>query len=219
MLHDINPFISLYKMVRERLMEQASHGQDAQVVLNPQLHLILEVGADRCRFNLPSTEEVTMIIPTEQEESSFRDIVLATRASNGGNGFTIINENHAGYMPLHYILLFPRGEPGWHWGLELRNPDGIRQKIRLPQRAFYCYRLHTRRDETPLLFQCQRLFQQYLVDAWAACDQNKLSRLRSHESNLRADVYNGLVDIVRARDMYDEGCWPFCHPTLQLYRW
>ena len=83
-------------------------------------------------------------------------------------------------MPLHYVILFSSGEPGWHWSLELRNSNGIRQKIRLPQRAFYHYRLHPRRVETALLFQSQRLFQQYLVDAWATCDQNKLSWLRSY---------------------------------------
>ena len=68
MLHEINPFIDLYKMASERLAEQASQGQAAQVVLNPQLRFILRVGADRCRFNLPTNEEVAMIIPTEQEE-------------------------------------------------------------------------------------------------------------------------------------------------------
>ena len=51
-----------------------------------------------------------------------------------------------------------------------------------------------------ILFHCQRLFQQYLVDAWAACDQNKLSWLRSHQNNLRADVYNGSADVVRQHD-------------------
>jgi len=201
MLHEINPFITLYKTARERLAEQENQGQDMRILLNPQLQLVLEVGADARRHNLPTGDEVAMIIPTEYGDSSFRDIVLATRTHNGGTGFTIINENHAGYMPLHYVLLFPRGELGWHWGLELRNPDGNRQKTRMPQRSFYRYRLHTRANETDLLFRCQRLFQQYLVDAWAACDQNKLSWLRSHQSNIRADVYNGLVDIVHCQDL------------------
>ena len=103
-------------------------------------------------------------------------------------------------MPFHYVLLFPRGDRGWHWGLQLENLDGNRQRTRLPQRAFYRYRLHTRLGETLLLFQSQRLFQQYVVDSWAACNQTKLFWLRSHQSNLRAEVYNGLADIVRGKD-------------------
>jgi hypothetical protein len=203
MLHEVNPFISLYKIVQERLAEQtlADQDQDVRVILNPQLRLILEVGKDKRRHNLPMVEEVAMVIPTEYDEPSFRDIILATRGENGYGGIKTINATHAGYMPLHYVLLFPRGELGWHWSLELEDSDGARQKTRMPQRAFYRYRLHVRANETTLLFQCQRLFQQYLVDAWASCDQNKLDWLRSHQSNIRADVYNGLVDIVRGQDL------------------
>ena len=43
----------------------------------------------------------------------------------------------------------------------------------------------------------QRLFQQFVVDAWAVCDQNKLGWLRSNQSRIRADLYNGLADVLR----------------------
>ena len=72
-----------------------------------------------------------MIIPTEYGDSTFRDIVLAMRVQDRGTKFSIINANHAAYMPLHYVLLFLRGEFGWHWGLELQNQDENHQKIRM----------------------------------------------------------------------------------------
>ena len=205
MLHEVNLLISLYKTARERLAEQAE-GQDTRIILNPQMRLVLEAEADRRRQNLPTVEEVAMLVPVNSEysEASFCDIVMATRSGEGGSegstGFTTINETHGAYMPLHYVLLFPRGDLGWHWGLRLENLTGNRQWTRLPQRAFYRYSLHPRLGETLLLFQSQRLFQQYVVDSWAACDQTKLSWLRSHQSNLRAEVYNGLADIVRGND-------------------
>jgi len=155
MLHETNPFIALYKTAKERLAEQDDQNQDVRVILNPQLRLIVEVGADRRRHNLPIVEEVAMIIPTEYGDSTFRDVVLAMRVQARGTKFSIINANHAAYMPLHYVILFPRGELGWHWGLELQNRDGNRQKTRMSQRSFYRYRLHTREDETTLLFRCQ----------------------------------------------------------------
>ena len=31
------------------------------------------------------------------------------------------------------------------------------------------------------------------MDAWASCDQSKLSWIRSHQNNFRADLYNGVV--------------------------
>ena len=29
-------------------------------------------------------------------------------------------------MPLYYVLLFPYGDPGWHYGLQLRDRNGTR---------------------------------------------------------------------------------------------
>lgn len=81
------------------------------------------------------------------------------------------------------------GDLGWHWGLRLSDAS-----TRLTQRVYYRYRLHQRATEYPTIFLSKRLFQQYLVDAWAICDQNKLDWIRNHQSDIRADLYNGLQD-------------------------
>ena len=60
--------------------------------------------------------------------------------------------------------------------------------------------MHQRENECKTLFLSQRLFQQYLVDAWSVCDYNKLSWIRNHQSQLRADLYNGLADSLLAQD-------------------
>ena len=113
------------------------------------------------------------------------------------NSFTLINPNHALYLPLHLVLLFPYGEPGWHWGLRLQGPDDKKLK----QRTYFRFRLHTRPDEPTTLFRAQRLFQHFGVDAWAICDQNKLGWIRSHQANIRAELYNGLADLLDAGDV------------------
>ena len=35
-----------------------------------------------------------------------------------------MSEASAAYAPLHYVLLFPLGEFGWHWNIPLTVPDG-----------------------------------------------------------------------------------------------
>ena len=64
----------------------------------------------------------------------------------------------------------------------------------------YRYRLHQREHECKTLFLSQRLFQQYLVDAWSVCDHNKPSWIQNHQSQLRADHYNRLADSLLAQD-------------------
>ena len=136
-LHEINPYIQIYKTARERLEEVAPSENDFRIILNPQLKLIMETGADRRRENLPTSNEIALIIANEYGEAGFRDIVLARRTGNIDNNFSIINPNHASYMALHYVLLFPNGDMGWHWGLELLDSRQVRKKLRLSQRVFY----------------------------------------------------------------------------------
>ena len=85
------------------------------------------MGEDRRRHNLPTADDVAIIVPSEYGDSGFHDMVLAKRSSDGQEGFSFINSNHAGYMPLHYVLLFPQGELGWHWALQLNDPNGQRE--------------------------------------------------------------------------------------------
>ncbi|KAG5549150.1 hypothetical protein RHGRI_014498 [Rhododendron griersonianum] len=74
-------------------------------------HLHYSSAKDRRRFNLPTTDEVAIVIPEDGSESSgMRDIILHLE---GNNGLMRINECHPAYLPLHYVLLFPRGELGW----------------------------------------------------------------------------------------------------------
>jgi len=54
-------------------------------------------------------DEVSMILPEEYGSAGSWDLVLARRMDDDdhANPFTYINSNHASYLPLHYILLFP----------------------------------------------------------------------------------------------------------------
>jgi hypothetical protein len=198
MLQESNPLIQLYLTAHERLAEIRGAEDNYRLILNPQLSLVVERGADLRRENLPTADEVSMILPEEYGREGFRDIVLAKRVDgeDESKAFTLINPNHALYLPLYYVLFFPHGEPGWHWGRRLADGSTL-----MPQRAFYRFRLHTRVDEPTTLFRGQWLFQQFVVDAWAVCDQNKLAWIHSHQANIRADLYDGLADVLRAGDL------------------
>ena len=132
-----------------------------RLILNPKLQLVVERGADMRRENLPTANEVSIIVPEDYESAGFRDIVLAKRINgddDDANRFTLINSNHASYLSLHYVLLFPYGESGWHWGRTLDNREGNQQNKNMSQRTFYRFRLHTRLNEPATLFRAQKLF-------------------------------------------------------------
>ena len=81
----INPFIVIYKTAKERLDAESDTDQALRVLLNPQLRLIIEHGADKRRENLPTSNEIAIIIPDEYPVAGYQDIVLAERNSNNFN--------------------------------------------------------------------------------------------------------------------------------------
>jgi len=104
--------------------------------------------------------------------------------------------------------LFPKGENGWHpripiHGAQLREREkNARQKDGeehahsqvVSDTCYYAYHLHVRDGPQPPLFYSGKLFQQFVVDAWANCEQRKLNWARTHQYTLRSELYQGLQD-------------------------
>lgn len=62
------------------------------------------------------------------------------------------------------------------------------------------YYLFTRRDHFNILHRGGRLFQQFLDDAWALIDTEKLNWARHNQHAFRADLYNGVADFLHDGD-------------------
>ena len=195
----MNSLLRLYRSAYEVLSAAASTGQDnVSVRVAPSLEIELISRGDRRTENLPTSNEVAMIIGNETSDAGFRDLRIYLRNSSTEFTYTTISPNHAMYMPSHYTLMFPHGNMGWNWGLRLRNTQD--KCDRLKQLMYYRFRLHQRDGEYPIIFKAGRLFQQYLVDIWAVCDQNKLDWFRREQRKIRADLYGGLEDALISAD-------------------
>jgi hypothetical protein len=226
-LHRYNQYIALYKTARERI-DEAGDIPDVHV----RLHFA--AGSDQRRYNLPTAEEVAIILPGDgAQPADHRDIIIQMRAGP----LKRIMETNPAYQALYYVLLFPKGEHGWHRDIPLNvengqnlhiadedeqrepgaepngddgNPDlagvGVqRKRSNVSQLEYYAYRLHQRRNESDHLFRAQGLFQRYIVDAWAQTDQARLAWLKYNQDKLRVDIYKGIVDAVAAHADADLG--------------
>ena len=106
--------------------------------------------------NLPTAEEIAVIIPEDGVHHALdnRDVVLRAR----GGRLERISQNSPSYAALHYVLLFPKGENGWHpripiCGAQLREQgENARQRDGeerahsqvVSDRCYYANRLHMR---------------------------------------------------------------------------
>ncbi|KAJ8457646.1 hypothetical protein ONZ45_g18233 [Pleurotus djamor] len=209
-------YASIYKHAYEVLQDYDSEN-------DVSVRLRVGPGLDRRRYNLPTADEVAVILPTDASAADKRDIILHCRSG----ALQTISDLHPAYIPLFYVLLFPYGENGWHPGLLLRqHEDSASQSHTAPSRhhhrrrhpsshyvegenlnpeaqdgrmsliRFVAYRLQVRRNEFLTLLRGGRLFQRFLVDMYAIVDQQRLLYLRLHQGKLRASLYNGLEDAV-----------------------
>ena len=132
---------------------------------------------DQRVYNLPTADEISIILPGDgTERSGMRDIILHLRVDNR---LLQISECYPAYLPLHYILLFPQGELGWE--PDLKQWDVQRKclsKDHLTQLQFYCYYLFQRPTEYSTIRRGGKLFQEFMVDAWAVTEQNRLTYYR-----------------------------------------
>ncbi|KAH9916490.1 uncharacterized protein B0H18DRAFT_850728, partial [Fomitopsis serialis] len=135
-LMQVNPLIPLYKQAYQIIREKPANEQ-----VHVEAHIILEASADKRRYNLPTIEEVAAVIPGSGDEDidKHRDIVLRLQ----GGGLKRVSNLHPLYLPLHYVMLFPRGDQGWHMNIpSIPGPDNRVRSANVSQRCYFAYRIH-----------------------------------------------------------------------------
>ena len=161
---------------------------------------------DPHRYNLPTGTDVAVIRPAETTEAPCkRDVVVYKSAEDHPNGHTLmrIDTIHPMYDPLMYVLMFPFGDKGFSPDAHLltKKPSECCSAMQ-----YYKYRLMPQSGETfNTIHRLGRLFQQYVVDMYTKIEFSRLQYLRFNQSQLCADLYQGLADAVAASDGQVDG--------------
>jgi len=120
-------------------------------------------------------------------------------------------------MALHYPLLFPYGEDGWHPNILLNgvvvhdvdvyldedHAEEFEHQIKhrnVTMAEFYNYRLQHQNTNGITLLRCGRLRQQYIVDAYVIVEQTRLTYLCLNKKKFHVDFYQGLQDAIVVGD-------------------
>jgi hypothetical protein len=182
MMYIFNPYVKMFKMARDMMATEGAP-------MDLKLRFIASQTIDARRYNVPTVDEVAaLIVGNGSEAIDRRDVVLAQQASP----FQCISELHVGYMALHYPLLFPYDEDGWHLNISLngvvddadldedhaKESEFQRKHCNVIMVEFYDYRFQHRDIDGIALLRGGQLRHQYIVDAYAAIEQSHLKYLR-----------------------------------------
>ena len=102
------------------------------------MSLVLQQGDGCHQYNSPTFDEVAAIISsTGKEDVDYnRDIVLHYKHG----GLCNINHLHPLYAPLHYVMLFPKGNQGWHRNMDIvQLGDRVVQSKKVSQRCNFAF--------------------------------------------------------------------------------
>jgi hypothetical protein len=203
-LEACNPLCQKYKSIRE--LEYGKNISRLKILLKhceEPLHQEGQLQRKRRRrqlqerqYDLPTALEVAVLMPGEDTKGP-RDIIVESRT----NGCQRIYEDRVMYDPLHYILLHPMGDHGWSYKTYEKRVQGPRPKY-ISVCEFYAYRLQIRplsdNDDRCYFWMHGRLCHEYVVDQYAKVESQRLKYIRTHQNDLRADLYRGVVDAMHS---------------------
>jgi hypothetical protein len=205
MLHACNPYASIYQTAMERLQGEA---------VELSLRLVNDRRTDLRCYNAPTVDEVgALMVGGDVDEANTCDIIV--RSTN--DYFQRVSPLHNAYVPLHYVLIFLDGHNGWHDEIPLSGfqwdgsgfiqddenaVGGKRGFARVTMLQFYAYVLQHRINEEWIL-RAERLLQQFIINAYACTEQNRLKFIRENQRQVRCDLYNGLQDALNADNVFE----------------
>lgn len=187
MLDEVNPFVQQYRFASALLMNRGQN-QMKLCLLSTRHH-------DGRTYNVPTSSEVAALVVGDIDMNyNVRDIIVQEQSGCPQR----INELHASYLPLQYPILFPFGEDGYRDDIEHRQEtlSATKSRKRLSIREFFAYRLMSRDHEISTLLHANRLLQQFIVDGYTMIESQRLHWVRTHQKELRVDLYQGLSDAV-----------------------
>ena len=195
MFDEHNQLTKSFRMVRD--------AYENDKIREMKLRLICKRQKDGRVYNLPTIEEIAGLVVGDVDSRDHRDIII-----HGSDGqMQRIHELHPLYLPLQYPILFPYGEDGYREDI-MHNGIGVqmsRKNHKLTIREYMAYLLQYRYNDNSLLYKSKRLLQQFIVDGYTMIESSRLSYIRSHQRELRAEMYKGLSEAVFRGEM-DASC-------------
>lgn len=179
-----NPYAQSYKMLKEVIDHLQIHQPND--VANVRMYFrqqatttVSNVHPGQLNFPQTSNEIAAIFMSSDHNDAPpSRDICVRNQSNDGWINIPEISPN---CDPLMYTLFFPNGEQGW----------GVHYPFSILR--YYVYRLSVRPNKYSIFFG-QKLFQQYIVDAYIKVESTRFRWLSSNQRQVRVESYQGLID-------------------------
>ncbi|GBL92128.1 hypothetical protein AVEN_91480-1 [Araneus ventricosus] len=154
--------------------------------------------SDQRRYNAPTATEIAMVFVNSDGEPPFeRDIcVHPLNPENPLQPFININILSPNLDPMAYPILFLYGDPVWkpNWRCEsYQGAQGNQSRVNVTMLEHKSALTAVRDDFNPIIT-AGKLTHQWIVDSYLQVGANNLNFIRTHQQQLRTELYQGLAD-------------------------
>ena len=191
-MREINPLAKKCMQMREIVDSRYRDVPNLQVYFHQH-------PAKRLRAaTVPTASEIAAVYtPMDETNVEQQFYVLERDPTDSRRELSRLSASDKEVDPMCYPLLFPRGEHGWHYYMTtsriIPHDHGSEHKQRISMREYITHVIADRGGFNALL-RSNRLFQQYVVDAFVRIERMMLQWQRHNQQKLRVDTYKGLQD-------------------------
>ncbi|CAN1185185.1 hypothetical protein LINPERPRIM_LOCUS39117 [Linum perenne] len=143
----------------------------------------------RCSLQLPANRQLNLRISGSRVPNG-RQYELPSGTDLAG--LTRITSLNPLFDSLHFPLLFPHGDDGFHTNIRY-DPAHVPPRTKrqfVTQREYYCFRIQYRITEGKTLIRARKALQHYCIVAFTTVEQNRLTYLSNNQKTLRSETYN-----------------------------
>ena len=209
MLEEHNPYARQFKA-----LGNASTPTATLILQTPCNEARTVNGNDARTYRLPTASEVAILVLGDDDEPRRgREVIVHKVQGQHAHGYAVqrIPTNHQAFMPLHFMLMCPRGETGWHEEMyrvsgaldtvePAENVAGRRRRKRtkisaLDWGAFYMAVRGDKTAEENPLHCCKRGFGEWCCESYALVEEERLRFYRSDafQNQLRRTSFDHIV--------------------------
>ncbi|XP_040368295.1 uncharacterized protein LOC112192958 isoform X3 [Rosa chinensis] len=179
MFDEINELVKQFRTIRDKF--------ENQCLPLFTVNVLDCLRTDSKQYERPTSEEISgLIVGDIGEHNSERDIII----ESNNRQLQRVSKIHPKYMSLQYPILFPYGEDGYKPNLLMHktSTNSQQKRERISMRSYITYQIQDRRNVENTLLQGGRLFQQFLVDAYATVEEDRLDWIRKNQKNFRNEI-------------------------------
>ena len=191
MLNECNPYVHTFKTVWQHLDKT-----DGSSVADFKITFVESSSDDQRRYNAPTASEMAVLIPGSDGERALGPREARLCLKGPGAQARRISDLDPHYEPLHFVLLYPHGEEGWHKDMVTK------QGKKLTALQFTTYFLHDRPEgeDESMFRRASRLFQEWVLEGFIKVESERVGYFRTndYQGKARSCILQGMVDALRA---------------------